>query len=586
MNENETIVIAGFGIMGMMEMYYAYLAHLAKCEEAKLKGEPIPKLRIMVFDTYSSPEQASDSQRSTGHWIHPSLTDNEMWGIITELAKAMALKFDTPPGVMVTDRPEVATSPAGKAFFDAVMADLQNFPADVIEQRRKAIIALGQLGMLGWRQLLNNPELAELLKQSKFRPCASTDGTRLELNLGWRIDPLFNMPNEASTEAENIAESLRNSGRRAARVLTPDEVVKIDPSLERFCIDHSTVQSDGSRQWDNATSAIWRPGGSVNTGKFLIDFAKWLETKTNDPDRGLSSQFFYGHKVTKLHFDTRDPQHPRAIGLNYQNTQQARQEEEKTITFPDKETEVVLTPGSNTQTISNLGLVNLPCAKFAGVSLTLEIDCSTFNSEEKLKMINHCMEPRNPGIVLAWHADYDEGKKILRIGVAGTKAFYADVDVKPEDEFVINRSLVQLQMINSFYPECIAHALGLSAPIDSSQLTLAHMDYLKQREIATVKCGSRSVYFDVAPGIGKPCLKTQDGTGPEVENVVVVTGAGSGGISNGPSMPIVGRFFRGKPVPSIVDPGAMNGWRRFFDINRPVPQLPSTEPASAPALVV
>ena len=137
------------------------------------------------------------------------------------------------------------------------------------------------------------------------------------------------------------------------------------------------------------------------------------------------------------------------------------------------------------------------------------------------------MEVHQEGVVLAWQARYIDEK--IFIGVAGTKAFYGDQRPTKDQAFAKDRNLLQLNMINDVLPTLISKALERDTK--GQKLTQADMDMLENKGVAQRWAGVRSVVFDGFPTLGTAYCA--DGT--PIENAIVTTHLGSGGVSFGPA---------------------------------------------------
>ena len=49
-------------------------------------------------------------------------------------------------------------------------------------------------------------------------------------------------------------------GYENCAILSPDEVIAIDPYLADFCYEHSEIDVSSHRIWKNDSVALWRPG--------------------------------------------------------------------------------------------------------------------------------------------------------------------------------------------------------------------------------------------------------------------------------------------------------------------------------------
>jgi hypothetical protein len=191
-----------------------------------------------------------------------------------------------------------------------------------------------------------------------------------------------------------------------------------------------------------------------------------------------------------------------------------------------KSSSYIFCPGEAVGTLRKLGLKEPAYAGFAGVSLLLDIPLPADKVAE-YSTFSHCMEVHQEGVVLAWQARFIDGK--IFIGVAGTKAFYGDQRPNKDQAFAKNRNLLQLNIVNNVLSDIISLALGRNTK--NQILTQADMDFLEQKNIAKRWAGIRSVVFDGFPTLGM--AYSADGT--VLDNAIVTTHLGSGGVSFGPA---------------------------------------------------
>lgn len=492
--------IVGGGIVGAIEAYYAFL-------DAQKNNIP---LRITI---YEKNESVCDTTASN---IVASLTPDEILAVVprgAELIKKLEVKFSAPGGIRVDD---VAGANEG-VIADSFKREVHNYSYDEAghNQRTQALLAMGKMGMDLWQDMYANAddELKQLLIESNLKPCREPLKTEEKVLFdGYRIDLIYNVPH-AQHRAEGMKKDYEALGYKQCTVLTPAQVIAIDPFLTDFCKSHSA-----DNVWNNDTVAIWRPGGCCDIQVFLPKFYEYLKKQMGtytDVQGNLHDcfQVKLNKKVTGLEFLKNSTNQTVATGLIFEDGQVVRDQ--------DAQVRYVLCPGEAVGALKSFGFSEPAYAGFAGVSLKLTIDLP----EEKLKeysSFNHCMEVHQEGVCLAWQARIKNNK--IFIGVAGTKAFYGDKQPTKDQEFAKNRNLLQLNMINDVLPEFIS--LALKYDTKGKVLTEKDLDYLESEKIATRWAGVRAVVYDGFPTLG--CLYHE---GLAVKNVRCTTHLGSGGVS-------------------------------------------------------
>ncbi len=348
----------------------------------------------------------------------------------------------------------------------------------------------------------------------------SKDGSQV-LHDGYRIDLMYGIA-DAAVHAQNKKADYESLGYKNCDVLSPTQVIAIDPYLADFCNKHSQRNVQGELEWHNDSVALWRPGGCIDTKIFLPKFYEYLKKAmgTYQDEYGKTRDYFeihYDTQVRGVEFGIHDGK-TVITGLNLGNGFFKRS--------VYKDSLFIFCPGESVGTLSKLGLSEPAYAGFAGVSLLLNIPISQEEIAE-YENFSHCMYVHQEGVVLAWQARYIDGK--VFIGVAGTKAFYGDQRPTKDQAFAKDRNLLQLNMVNDVLPALISRALGRDTK--GQKLTQTDMDILENKEIARRWAGIRSVVFDGFPTLG--AAYKADGT--QVENAIVTTHLGSGGVSFGPA---------------------------------------------------
>lgn len=515
--------IVGGGIIGALESYYAY-------KDAQKNGE---KICITVYEKGDSFASSSNSQSSTNtsYNIVPSLTIDEILSVVprgSELVEKLAILFSQPGGIRVDDVEDVNDSESAINFKHAVALYGSDKNHD---DRTLALLMLGKRSMDLWRQMYDDgdEELKAILEASNFNPCREPrNNSKKSLHDGYRIDLIYGIPN-AQAKALNMKADYEKLGYKNCAILSPSEVVAIDPYLTDFCNQHSDLNTNKERVWRNGSVALWRPGGCIDTRAFLPKFYAYLR-KVMGQYTGTDNQVHdcfqlqFSKEVCGVEFDSKSA-NLRIIGLKFNDG--SCQIEQK----PEINSQYVFCPGESVGTLHNLGFNEPAYAGFAGASLLITIPLSS-DQIERYKNFSHCMEVHKEGIVLAWQARFKENS--IFIGVAGTKAFYGEKQPHKDEEFPTNRNLVQLNMINSVLPEFISLAYGYQT--NSKTINAEELSYLEKKGIAHRWVGRRAVAYDGFPTIGSLyCDKRQ------VSNARCTTHLGSGGVSFGPGAVLISR---------------------------------------------
>lgn len=580
---NEKTTIVGAGIIGALTAYYTWL-------EARAKGE---QARITVYD------KNENILQTTACNIVPSLTDNEAASVVppvTVLFDKLRTKFNEPGGIRVDDVKDISDSEVTRRFLTAVKECGKDEASH--KARTKTLLELGKMSMQLWQEIYDtaDPELKQILEEANFNPCREPRKTATTLHDGYRIDLIYNY-SAARDSAEEIKADYAALGYKNCKILSPSEVMTLDPVLTEFCKSNTTLDRESKElSWNKDAIAIWRPGGCIDTQVFLPKFyaylAKEMGQYTNEAGKlkdcfrlkfnrqvegaiysavpAATSAPVIGASMAVAVDARKSPAAPPASspisappaapsskrimnGLKF-----AGRPTPKINKHVYKNSNYVICPGEAVGTLSKMGFVEPPYAGFAGASLKLTIPL-TPDELVKYANFNHCMEVCQEGIVLAWQARIREGK--LFIGVAGTKAYYADQVPLREHEFSEDRNIKQLDMINGVLPQFISIALGRNTK--GCKLTAADLVELERRGIAERWVGRRAVRADgfvtvdhasVAKHPTKSEAKAENAIDTQVENCVVLTHFGSGGVSYGPAGAALGRSLFGKRVNAKVQP--------------------------------
>lgn len=505
------LTIIGGGMIGLMEAYFAYL-------KARDNNE---KIRITVYEKNESFNQTTSAK------IAPSLTPDEILAVVPRgaaLVEKLKILFSEPGGIRVDDVDDVNDSAIAAEFIRAV--EMYSKDEAGHQERTERLLAFGKKSMELWEHIYDTAdnELKEILIASNFNPCRepkNKDNT--VLHDGYRIDLIQRIPN-AAAKAEDMKKDYESLGYKNCSLLSPKEVMKRDPSLTDFCRLNSEEKSE-ELVWKNDAVALWRPGGCLDAQTFLPKFATYLSKvmgQYNNEDNQVKNNFkFKLNRCVTAASSVEDKgcHHVNGLMLSGSYTGMKRNK------HAYRESEYVFCPGESVGTLRKLGFDEPAYAVFAGASLKLNIPVSA-ELLEKCKSFNHCMEVHQEGVVLAWQARVLDGK--IFIGVAGTKAFYGDKPPRQDQAFAQNRTLLQLNIVNTVLPGFISVALGRNT--EGQILTETDMKVLEQKGIAKRDVGSRAVAYDNVPMLGR-IFKA----GTAVENARVTTGLGSGGVSFAPA---------------------------------------------------
>lgn len=517
------ISIVGGGIIGALESYYAHL-------DAQKEGI---KICITVYEKGSSFDSSGTGQLSTNtaYNIVPSLTIDEILSVVPrgcELIEKLGIHFSQPGGIRVDDVMGVNDSASAVHFKQAVAIYGSDKNHD---DRTLALLMLGKKSMELWQQMYDegDAELKAILEASNFNPCREpkTPAKRV-LHDGYRIDLIYGFP-DAEKRALAMQADYEKLGYKWCAILSPDEVVAIDPYLADFCRNHCDVDAKGHRTWKNDAVALWRPGGCIDTQAFLPEFYTYLKKvmgQYRDADNQIQDcfQLRFSSEVTALTFDS-NAEDVRIIGLKFSNGTHLHEQQ------AGIDSRYVFCPGEAVGTLHNLGFDEPAYASFASTSLLIHIPLSE-DQIETYKNFSHCMEVHNEGIVLAWQARCKENT--IFIGVAGTKAFYGDKQPHIDEEFARNRNLVQLNMVNRVLPEFIAFAFDYNTK--GKEISVKELYSLEDQGIARRWVGRRAVAYDGFPTIGSLYCNNR-----KVSNARCTTHLGSGGVSVGPGAVLISR---------------------------------------------
>jgi hypothetical protein len=508
------VFIVGGGIAGAL---HAYNVH----RDAVKYGTDVC---VTIFEKNSSVDVTTTAN------IVPSLTPDEILSVVPRgkaLVEKLQIPFSQPGGIRVDDVENVNNATA-----DRFMREAECYSKDEVgyEKRTKALLSLGKMSMDLWQAIYDDADavLKTILIDSNFNPCRPMSGNGGKaLHDGYRIDLIYTVPN-AMDRAQGMKSDYESLGYTECAILSPTEVMAIDPFLSDFCREHTTADVAGVLQWNNDSVALWRPGGCIDTKTFLPKFYDYLKKAmgTYVDNSGKQHDRFnilYDKEVVSVQ-QTTNGEITCITGLRFSDNDCLHNDPSCTSSS------YIFCPGEAVGMLSKFGFKEPAYARFAGASLLLNIPVPQ-NKINDYKAFNHCMEVHQEGVVLAWQARFVNG--MIFIGVAGTKAFYGDQLPTKDQAFAKNRNLLQLNMINNVLPEFISLALGRNTK--GSVLTQADMDILEQKQIAKRWAGTRAVAFDGFPTLG--VVYTTDGK--QISNAIVTTHLGSGGASFGPAAVVV-----------------------------------------------
>jgi hypothetical protein len=522
----ETLIIVGGGHVGLIKVLLAN-EHAKKAKQ---------NFNAIIYTKDKAIEETTAANIWNSH------THNEFGAVIPpveQMAESMNISFDK-GGIRVPDVPGILEHQSSKKFIDAVYK--KGADINAIQEINTVVPKVGSASMKLWRKLYEsaNPKLKAIMQECNFNPCADSEDAKCQkLYSGYRIDLIYNTENVLK-KAENMLEEYRSVGYKYGKILTPDEVLSMDKSLTDFVCDNSEGTSP-NKVWKKNVVAVWRPGGCVDTQRFLPKLLAYLREDMGDR--------------LKVHFNK------EAVGVDVQPTIQGHYEV-KGLTFADgtsisapasdEKVWFDINPGEAVGTLERLGFHEPPCAGFAGCSLSLTVPM-TGELKRDFADFRHHMEVHTPGKVLAWQARAI-GDSIF-VGGAGTKAFYGPLEPKLDQQFACINNLAQLQMFNDVLPQVVS--VGLGRNTRGQQMTMDDLEDLVENKKARRWVGRRSVRFDNMFTWG--FLYYQ---GHKVTNAMTGTHAGSGGGSLSLIMALLNAYLR-SPEQFQAEIDEL-GWNREF----------------------
>ncbi|MFA6036798.1 MAG: hypothetical protein WC748_01595 [Legionellales bacterium] len=497
----DKLTIIGAGIVGTTEAWYAL-------EAAEKENR---NLIVRVLDQYAK-------NNSTSINIVPSITILEMLAVIPPIDQfERLLKIAFNEGGIHPGLPGITDSEVAKRFIEAIRAFSAN--AEDLQARNKALLDLGVIAMELWQKFYDDadPELKDILEQSGFHPCRESNDSIMQLKKGYRIDLIEKAT--ADQEADEIIAIHQKYGFQNSKKLTPAQVRELDPLLSEYCSQNAL----NDNEWKPGITAVWRPGGCINTRKFIPLFHQYMEKRfgTYSDSKGKSKNRFevkYNKTVQGIELD--NPKKPQAITGLIVNGEIKKDKD------PDYgRKRYVFCPGEEVGLLSRFGFDEPAYAGFAGAVLIIELPIPD-DQMELYKDRRHGMEVHQDGVVLAWQCWYENqnGKPVLMLGMGGTKSFYADAIPNLNDPFFKDRHLLQLNAANNKFPRSISMLLGRDTT--GQVLGQKDLDILIEKGFAKPYAGRRA-----NSATGMPCVGPVSYKGMVLNNARVNTYWSSGGVS-------------------------------------------------------
>lgn len=156
------------------------------------------------------------------------------------LLERLNILFSKANGIRVDDVPGVTKTRAAKRFLNAVK---NNQDESAQKKRSEILLGLGKKSMELWQEMYNtaDPELKAIFDESNFNPCREPfNKENTPLHDGYRIDLIYKDPN-AVNKAKGMISDYQGLGYQHCKLLSPEEVMTLDPSLSSFCEEQSKV---------------------------------------------------------------------------------------------------------------------------------------------------------------------------------------------------------------------------------------------------------------------------------------------------------------------------------------------------------
>ncbi len=534
MRPNGKLTIIGDGPVAYFIAYMWYL-------ESKKAGEQ----RVTIYG------KPLGNTKPLAENLFPSLSPNELSVIPLgkDLLNALQHPYYELNGGLGIDVPEINEAQTTQEFMSAVRKS--SLDEEKYRYRAKILDDFGQYAMWVWAHIYTHADskLKQILDDCQFIGCQQTAN---DVKKGYRMNVYYNTDGIEESLANAITH-FRSLGYTSTTVLTPDEVMEKDPLLTDFCNDYSELNEQNIRVWKKGAAVVWKPGGSIDTHKFMPLFAEYLEavmgSYINDQDLQKKCFRVKRREVTGLVFDPL--QHDKLIGLTSTLDKNHNGKHYKHHEF-------VLCPGAAVGTLRTFGLYEPAAARFVGSSLKLQLplskvkdaDLSTYKMHLALSS-NRCGSVCRAGV---------DGKHCF-IGIAGTTTFYGETEPKLTDSFTQIQQVFQLNLLNSVFPRFIS--IGLGEDTRNKTLTVMHLQRLIDEHIIFRAVGSRAVSFDGAPTIDFAIRRP---SGEKVTNLRVITHLSSAGVSNAPAAVAISRFLTGRQHPIFHVPTELG--QRVLDISR------------------
>jgi hypothetical protein len=379
---------------------------------------------IAAYYLWKQSEQAGTSIRITLHEknhalaqttasnISPSLTMNEIMSVVPpapELLDKLKRLFNEPGGIRVD-----GLGVNGSKVYTEFLSAVENCGKNPTEhtKRMNALYGLGVLSMNAWQQMYDSADeqLKAILLTSNFQPCREPPNSGApELHDGYRIDLIYDVAPEGQTncalkKAQDMSAEFKALGYEYSQVLSPEEVMRRDPYLREFCMEHADLDSTGTRVWKSTASAVWRPGGCIDTCVFLPLFHEYLTQKmgtyTNAQGKVKNNfRVHYDRKVEGLSLVQDHAREQRITGVRFFGQDQVKKNK-----HDFKQSQYLFCPGENVGTLKKLGLPEPEYTRFAGPSLRLMIDLSpeqikALKDEQLVQEVLQCGDPKRSGLI-------------------------------------------------------------------------------------------------------------------------------------------------------------------------------------------
>lgn len=497
----DKISIAGNGIIALMTAYFLFL-------RAKKEGKPI---KITLRGKYPV-------DQTTAAFLAPSLSWNEILSVVPpgkKLLESLEKLFTEFTGGIRLEKDNLILIRA-KEFIEAVEACSKDENA---HQRRTALLVeFSQFSLALWETIFESAdnELKQIFINSNFLPCREPTSSATKLRDGYRFDVYYETPDLEKKLQQAVDES-KTYGYQHVKMLSPEELLQLDPGFKSFCERHSTPDA-GKRKWNNGAGVIFRPGGCIHTPAFLANFAAYLQrqmgTYLNEAGKEKPCFKIKLGEVTGLSFSAKGNR-VEAFQVNNKS---------KSIKRHYEHEHFILSPGENVGTVRRLGLFEPAHARFIGFSLKLIVpeDLVIKAGFSLTYLSNMAIRTGNASSSVVQVGKFN-GSFVLRMG--GLKAFSGLDQPNLQAEYAIAASIYQLNMLNQVYSSLISACLGRNT--QHLQLGKSDLDELLNKKYLERQIGSRACRAD-----GVPTIDIAENHKGPLENVIVATHFSSGGVTN------------------------------------------------------